>query len=402
MNQQFISVIVPAAGSSRRFRTGQVQDGGSKIYATLARVPLIAHVLGVFDTVPSVRELLVALNRGDKKRFEHEILSLKRFRKPLIIVEGGATRAESVFKCLTRVSGASTHVCVHDAVRPLVEKAWVTELIRCLDGYDGIVLGRRVVPTIKVIRPNKGEIARTLDRTHLFEAQTPQLFPKKVLLRAYQLLGRRAFHATDDASLVEAAGGRLKTLTHSNSNLKVTTYQDLVMIRSILEETGSPRPAFRFGLGFDRHRLVLNRPFYLGGVQINSTVGPLGHSDGDPLLHAVTDGILGAIGAGDIGDFFPDTSPRWKNVRSDRFLKKAVELASRRKFQPFQVDATIFLDRPKLGPAKKKIQTRLSKLLSIPLDRVGVKAKTAEGSVPERFAPAVWCHALVVLSPVDS
>lgn len=411
MNRRSISVLIPAAGSSSRFWAGDANYRQSKIYTFLAHRPLITHVLRVFDAIPSVREVIVAIRRGDQKRFEREILTPSRFDKPLIIVWGGSTRAESVFNCLKRVSRASTHVCVHDAARPLIRKAWVNQLIRCLRGYDGIVLGRRVVPTVKEIRPENMEIARTLDRTCLFEAQTPQLFTKKALLRAYRLLGRRAFRATDDASLVEAIGGRLRTVIHSDANLKVTTYQDLVMIQNMLEQKaaaelpslsisdGKDRAAspLRFGLGFDRHRLVPNRPFYLGGVRIHSKVGPLGHSDGDPLLHAVTDGILGAIGTGDMGDFFPDSSPRWKDVRSDHFLKKAIQLAMKRNFHPIQVDATIFLDDPRLGSVKRKIQAKLSRLLSLSIDQVGVKAKTLEGLGPEEVGNTVSCHALVVL-----
>ena len=162
------------------------------------------------------------------------------------------------------------------------------------------------------------------------------------------------------------------------------------------------KESFRFGLGFDRHRLVPRKPFYLGGVRLASSFGPLGHSDGDPLLHAVTDAILGAIGAGDIGDFFPDTKKRWKNARSDQFVKKALELARTRGFQPAQIDVTLILDRPKLGNSKNKIRQHLSKLLSLSPQEISIKAKTSEGLGAESENAAVSCQALAVLRPIES
>jgi 2-C-methyl-D-erythritol 4-phosphate cytidylyltransferase/2-C-methyl-D-erythritol 2,4-cyclodiphosphate synthase len=267
-------------------------------------------------------------------------------------------------------------------------------LVESLNGWDGVVLGRRAVPTIKLFEPGTGEIKRTLERTQLFEAETPQLFKKSSLIKAYRGLKERAFRATDDASLIEATGGKMKALAHSNLNIKVTTYQDLKVVKAIIGEE-----RLKFGLGLDRHRLIPKRIFYLGGLRIPSKVGPIGHSDGDPLLHAVTDAILGAIGAGDIGDFFPDTNKRWEKVRSVLLLKEAIKQANQKGFRPLQVDATIILERPKLGSWKKKIRTHLSKLLLIKKDNISIKAKTAEGLGPEGEGLAVSCQALVVLTP---
>jgi 2-C-methyl-D-erythritol 2,4-cyclodiphosphate synthase len=293
------------------------------------------------------------------------------------------------------VSKKSRLVCIHDGARPLVEPGWIKQLVQSLNGTDGVVWGRNAVPTVKLFDPVTGEIKRTLKRSELFEAETPQLFKRTSLIKAYQALKERALQATDDASLIEATGGKVKAVTHSNLNIKVTTPQDLKVVKAVL---GSGESNLKFGLGFDRHRLIPKRAFYLGGLRIPSKVGPVGHSDGDPLLHAITDAILGAIGAGDIGDFFPDTNKRWKNVKSTVFLKEAVKQAEKLGFRPIQVDTTIILERPKLGPWKKKIQAHLSKLLSVARDSVSVKAKTAEGFGPEGEGLAVSAQALVVLS----
>ena len=397
-----VSVIIPAAGESRRFlkSKGASRATMNKLYAALGARPLIAHTLACFDALSEVQEIIVALPRGQEKYFRREILSSQKFRKPVFLVQGGATRAESVLNALKRVSKKSNYVCIHDGARPLVQASWLQMLLKNLNGCDGVVLGRPSVSTVKEYDPESGEIKRTLARHELFEAETPQLFKKEVLLQSYRILGARAFSATDDASLVEAIGGRVKAFAQTDPNIKVTTYQDLAIAEN-LAQCGRSQ-TLRFGSGFDRHRLVAKRPFFLGGVRIPSRVGPLGHSDGDPLLHAITDGILGAIGAGDIGDFFPDTSRRWKNANSSVFLKKAILLAREKGMQPAQLDATIFLERPKLSMHKKKIKMKLAQLLSLLPADVNVKAKTAEGLGAEGAGLAVSCQALVVLKSIHS
>ncbi|MBI4368064.1 MAG: 2-C-methyl-D-erythritol 4-phosphate cytidylyltransferase [Candidatus Omnitrophica bacterium] len=389
-----VSVIIPAAGSSRRFREGAENRLAAKLYAPINGRPLMTYTLAAFDALPQVREVIVAVEPGSLKRFRKEVLAQHRFKKPIVTVPGGRTRAESVWNALKRTSPKTTYVCIHDAARPLIKTRWFQHLLKNLNGADGVVLGQSVVPTVKVFQPGTGKIKRTLDRTQLFEAQTPQIIKKSALLKSYETLGDRAFRATDDAALIEAIGGEMKAVLHSEPNLKVTTYQDLILVRSLMNQNRS----LRFGLGFDRHQLVSKRPFYLGGVRIPSPVGPMGHSDGDLLLHAITDAILGAIGAGDIGDFFSDRDKRWRNARSECFVTAALKMAAGKGFRPAQVDATIVLERPKLGTKKKAVQARVAKLLNLSSDNVSIKAKTAEGLGPEGLSLAASCQALVVLT----
>src|SRR3989338_11451189 len=399
MIKQPISVIIPAAGESQRFHPRGREKRVSKIYSELNGEPMISRVIRVLSSVAQVRELVIAVEPGSEVVFRRKILNPLKSKKLIKVVSGGRSRAESVWNGLKRVSKECSYVCIHDAARPLVKGEWVTHLARRMNGCDGLVMGRRVIPTVKLLRASGAgdDIDRTLDRSSLFEAETPQLIKKELLLKAYRTLGAGAFRATDDSSLVEAIGCRIKAVIQPDSNVKVTTFQDLTAARRL----ASCEPTYCFGLGFYRHRLVPHRPFYLGGVRIQSRLGPLGHSDGDPLLHAITDGVLGAIGAGDIGDFFPDTDRKWERARSVRFLKKALELALKKGFRPAQVDATIFLERPKLGKTKRTVQFHLSQVLSLPIDKVSVKAKTLEGFGPEGSGIAVSCQALVVLKPSE-
>ncbi len=386
-----ISVIIPAAGTSSRFQTNK-GTFFSKLFEELDGKPLILHSILTLGSISDVSEIVIPTHPKLKKELGVLIRKFKVGCR-IKIVNGGKTRAESVWFALKQISSGSSHVMIHDGARPLVRSEWIKQLTKNLNGNDGVVLGRMAVPTIKRLSENSTEINETLNRRELFEAETPQLFKKEILLSAYRQIGERAFQATDDSSLVELIGGSVKAVLHEGSNLKITTKEDLVLARNMKESVSD----IRFGLGFDRHRLVSKRPFYLGGIKIPSLVGPLGHSDGDPLLHAVIDGMLGALGLGDIGDFFPDTSKRFKNIPSTLLLREAQKLILKKGFKVSQIDATVFLERPKLGPHKKKIQKHLSKLFDLDISKVGIKAKTAEGLGAEGAGEAVSAEALVVL-----
>ena len=382
-----VSVIIPAAGLGERF-----SKSTPKLFVPLKNQPLILHLLKEFDSAPAVSEIILPVESKGRKLLQTEILSKYRFRKKIILARGGKTRAESVWNGLQHVSPKSEYVCVHDGARPLFKADWLTRMMNQLNGWDALVLGRSAVPTVKIYNFKSGEVSETLNRKNLFEAETPQLLKKAVFMKAYEMLGTRAFEATDDVSIIEAAGGRVKAMINSEANIKITTRQDLKIAKSLMGDEGNNR----FGLGFDRHRLVAGKPLMIGGIKIKSKFGSLGHSDGDALLHAVTDAILGAIGAGDIGDFFPNTK-KWKNKKSAIFLMNAIQLAEKQGLKPTQVDSTIILERPKLAAQKQKIKKNLSKLLSLPEQKISIKAKTAEGLGPEGEGLAISVQSLVVL-----
>ncbi len=153
----------------------------------------------------------------------------------------------------------------------------------------------------------------------------------------------------------------------------------------------------RVGYGWDIHRLVAGRQFKLGGIAIAWDKGPLGHSDGDALLHALCDAILGACALGDIGLHFPDSDPKWKGCDSARFVAAAIQMASERGLKPVNADMTIILEAPKLAPYRGAITANVAALLGLPADRVNVKAKTAEGFGSEGAGDAVSCHAAILV-----
>lgn len=392
-----VSLIIPAAGESKRFFGGQSSQGRvGKVFQDLAGKPLLAHTLDSFESIPQIREILIIVQPGTEAWVKDNFLK-EWVKGPVRVVAGGATRAESVLNALRKTSPESQWVAVHDGARPFPPKETLRELFEKSHEADAVILGRSVVPTLKRVSPGNGYVTETVDRSGLFEAETPQLVRRSVLLKAYESQSC-ALQATDEASLVESVGGRVKILSHSGWNVKVTTPEDLRLAKATLS-AGSP--TLRIGFGKDMHRLMKGRKLYLGGVLIPFKKGALGHSDGDVLLHSISDAVLGALGLGDIGDWFSDKDPKNKNLRSEKILEKILDAAEKKGWVPSQVDSVMILEKPKLGLLKKKIKTHLAKLLKLNEEYVSIKAKTAEGLGPEGEGLAVTCEAVVTMKRVS-
>jgi len=199
--------------------------------------------------------------------------------------------------------------------------------------------------------------------------------------------------ATDEASLAERAGRPVAIVAGEDANVKITTADDLRTARARV----APGP--RVGTGYDLHRLVDGRPLVLAGVRLTDDRGPLAHSDGDVLCHAIIDALLGAIGGGDIGRHFPNTDPRWKNASGLDLLARTVEMTRAGGHIVSNVDATIVLERPKVAPHVGRITSALAGVLGIDTDRVSVKAKTNEGVDAVGRGDAIAAHAVAMLVP---
>ncbi|MBI3307355.1 MAG: 2-C-methyl-D-erythritol 4-phosphate cytidylyltransferase [Candidatus Omnitrophica bacterium] len=388
------TLIIAAGGSGERFRKGlgnSPRSFPSKLFYPVSGQPLLVHTLRAFRKVKSIREIVLSVPRGVesavKKILKNEVaVSCK-------IVPGGKTRAESVWKALEKSQPGNSWVMVHDGARPLVSQESIDELLASAKHTDAAILAQKVVPTIKEIGENNW-VNRTIDRSRLAEAETPQLVRRNLLMKAYRE-NPHAMQATDEAALVESIGGRVKLVTHDGWNPKVTTVQDFDLLEAYL--TRHQKSETRTGFGRDTHRLTAGRKFYLGGIRISSAKGPLGHSDGDALLHAVCDAILGVIGEGDIGDWFSDKNKKFKGIRSEVMLQKILKRAQEKKWVIKHLDTITVLESPKLGPHKKRIQKRIAKILGLPEDAVSIKAKTAEGLGPEGKGLAITCEAIATM-----
>ncbi|HRY85816.1 MAG TPA: 2-C-methyl-D-erythritol 2,4-cyclodiphosphate synthase, partial [Candidatus Omnitrophota bacterium] len=342
-----VSLIIPAAGLGSRFQQSlknsdkaealrclNKQASRSKLSYELDGEPVLLKTLRAFSKVPEIRETVIAITPAMRPELKKWAAEIKNPGVRWIL--GGKTRAGSVLNALKKTSPASDWIMVHDGARPLVTFDSIKQVLKAAKDWDGVILARKVVPTIKKVMAGNGHILETVDREPLYEAETPQLVRREVLLKAYKQ-NPKALEATDEAGLLEAVGARVRVVAHNGWNPKLTTATDLALAEAVLcrENThlglgtrdsglegykarGEGRgasPALRFGIGFDTHRLVKGRKFYLGGIVIPSPKGALGHSDGDALLHAIADAILGAIGAGDIGEWFSDRDPKFKNIR---------------------------------------------------------------------------------------
>lgn len=398
-----VSLIIPAAGLGSRFQQSlsrsdkAVVPYRSKLSCQLNGEPVLLRTLRAFSRISEISETIIAISpemRSEVKKWTQRAKGSK-----IRWILGGKTRAESVWNALKKTSSRSDWVMVHDGARPLVTPEAIRQVLKAGKGWDGVILARKVVPTIKKVLTEDGHIRETVDRSSLYEAETPQLIRREVLLKAYKQ-NPKAFEATDEAGLLEAIGARVRVMPHGDWNPKLTTLTDLTLAKAVVEKNNPSE--VRVGIGFDTHRLVKGRKFYLGGIVIPSPKGALGHSDGDALLHALADAILGAIGAGDIGEWFSDRDPKYKNIRSTKILGVILAEAKRRGWQPYHADTNIILESPKLYAHKPKIRKSVAKWLGLSEQDISIKARTREGLGPEGEGLAVTCEAVVSMRKVIS
>jgi 2-C-methyl-D-erythritol 4-phosphate cytidylyltransferase/2-C-methyl-D-erythritol 2,4-cyclodiphosphate synthase len=262
-------------------------------------------------------------------------------------------------------------VLIHDGARPFPDAALIGRVIEGLDEAPAAIPALPLGDTVK--RVEEGRIRETVDRSQLWRAQTPQGFHFDAILAAHRQMAGHVL--TDDAAVAEAAGIAPLIVAGSQENLKVTTAEDLAAAERHL---AAGRGDVRVGQGFDVHPFGPGDHVMVCGVAIPHEVAPVGHSDADVGLHALTDAVLGAIGAGDIGMHFPPSDPRWRGASSDRFLAYAATLVRERGGAIAAVDITIICERPKIAPYRDRMIERLAEILEISPGRVSVKATTTE------------------------
>lgn len=314
------------------------------------------------------------------------------------VVAGGSTRSGSVRAGLAAVPADAEVVLVHDAARPLASAELFGRVVDAVrSGADAVVPAVAVVDTIR--RP--GADGATVDRDQLRAVQTPQGFRASALRDAHA--GRA--EATDDASLVQAAGGQVVLVEGERSNIKLTDPTDLVVAEALVHaRLGAVDPGVRIGNGFDVHRFsdATDRPLVLGGVRFDGEgPGLHGHSDADAVAHAVAEALLGAVGLGDLGTHFPDTDDRWRGADSIELLKAVVVLVADAGYRPVNVDCSVVAERPRLAPRRTEMQQVLSDAVGAP---VTVKGRRAEGigGLGRSEGIACFASALVVAAGPDA
>jgi 2-C-methyl-D-erythritol 4-phosphate cytidylyltransferase/2-C-methyl-D-erythritol 2,4-cyclodiphosphate synthase len=357
------SAIIVAAGSGSRAGQGQ-----AKQWRMLAGRPVLAWSARAFLEAGAAR-LVVVIPAGEEASAAQALAGLEGWTT----TPGGATRARSVMAGLAALTDqpADSMVLIHDAARPFVRGEHIAALAHALADAAGAIPALPVADTLK--RGSHGAITATVPREGLWRAQTPQAFRLGALRAAYAVWPADAGEPTDDAAVIEAAGGRVALAPGDPLLMKLTYPEDFAMA----ERLAAP-PTTRIGQGFDAHRFGPGDHVWLCGVRIAHDRSLIGHSDADAGLHALTDALLGAIGEGDIGDHFPPSDPKWKGAASDLFLRHAAELVHVRGGRISNVDVTLICERPKVKPHREAMRARLAEILALPIDRVSVKATTTE------------------------
>ncbi|MEN6330975.1 MAG: 2-C-methyl-D-erythritol 4-phosphate cytidylyltransferase [Smithella sp.] len=365
--------IIPAGGAGRRFNAGI-----AKQYLSLNGLPVLVHSLKVFEQAEDIDEIIIVVPESDIKSVRENLISKNNLGKVAKIVAGGAKRQDSVRNGIAAVEGQCDIVVVHDGVRPFVTVEMIKRAVEAARQFQAAVIGVPAKDTIKETEVYDF-VVKTVPRQNLWITQTPQAFRFDVLQKAYGAAYRDNYCGTDDASLVERIGVKVKMIAGSYENIKITTPEDLVVAEALLKSRTGGEMQVRTGFGYDSHRFAEGRKLILGGVEIPFAKGLQGHSDADALIHAVCDALLGAAGAGDIGRHFPDTDQAYKDISSMILLERVKEIIAAKGLFVINIDISIIMEKPKLAPFAGEITANIAKALNMSVSGVNLKAKTNEG-----------------------
>jgi len=380
------AALIVAAGSGQRF-------GGSipKQYQPLAGISILRRSIMAFLNHPHITSVHVVINPAHRAMYDAAVQGLD-LPTP---IEGGKTRQESVRNGLLALkeSAQPDYVMIHDAARPFIDAKTISAVRQALDTHDGVLAARPVVDTLK--RASGDKVSGTVDRSELWQAYTPQSFQFDAIYNAHiKAAASPDIVLTDDAAVAENTGIPVTLVLSNPENMKITNPEDMDRAARLL---GQGYNDIRTGMGFDVHRYEPGDAIILGGVRIPHNRKLEGHSDADAVLHALTDALLGGMGLGDIGKFFPPSDPQWKGCDSAVFVRAAVQKLSEHGGLISNTDITLVCEAPKIGPHRDAMQARIAELLEIAPERVNVKATTTERLGFTGREEGLAAHAIVTL-----
>ncbi len=380
------AAILVAAGSGTRLGAGL-----PKALVTLGGVALVRRAA---EALAPVVEHLVVVVPPEAAAGRQVAEAAAGAHPSLSIAAGGARRRDSVLNGLLAADGCD-HVLVHDAARALATTDLAARVLAAARHVGAAVPALAIPDTL--VRDDAGYVGAPVDRAGVRAVQTPQGFARDLLLEAHRTADP-AWDASDDGTMVRALGHAVALVDGEPDNVKVTWPEDVARAEARLRSGGAAVRETRTGIGWDVHPFVDGRPTVLAGVVLDPDRGPAGHSDGDPLAHAVCDALLGAAALGDVGTLFPDTDPRWKGAPGLDLLARTAAALRAAGFEPRQVDAVLVTDAPKIGPRRDEIRARLAGALGIPEDRVFLKGKRTEGLGGLAGGRGIACHAVAVVA----
>lgn len=384
-----VGVVICAAGSSTRF-------GGEtkKEYLPLETGTVLSTCAKRFLESLEISALVITVPHNGTEAAKAALFNDTSITIPenTFFTEGGSTRQASVFnaiKTLMDLKNPPEYVLIHDGARPFVTARIISDTMCATAQFGAAVPGVTPVDTQKLM-DEKGFITEHLQRSMMTAVQTPQGFKLKELFEAHKKAQADGKEYTDDTEIWGKYVGPVKAVQSDVCNKKITFATDY-------KKQESKMNTIRTGLGYDIHRLVEGRKLIIGGVEFPFEKGEDGHSDGDALLHAITDALLGASGMGDIGSFFPPEEAKWKDADSIMLLKTVWEKVQKAGWKLENLDCVVKLEKPKFLPRRQEVINSIAKALEVESDRVFVKAKTGEklDSVGSGNAIEAWVTCLL-------
>ena len=353
-----IFLILLAAGESKRLKFAE-----PKPYIKVKNRTLIEHNIYKIHNIKAIKKIVIVYNKKHRKKLDN--LNTKN----VIKIAGGKTRAQSTLFALKGIQNLNcSKVLIHDTARANTSIKLIKKIIHALKFHKVVIPAIKVKDTIK-LRNQIGSI-HNVNRKNLLITQTPQGFQYKKIFELHKK--NRDMNITDDATLFVNDKKKIHFIKGEEQNFKITNNQDLELFKN------SKQKMINYGIGFDIHRLEKKRKLYLGGTKIAYPMGLKGHSDGDSVLHALIDSLLGACKLKDIGTLFPDKNKKYKSIRSTKLLKKVVNLIKSKNYSINNIDIIVIAQKPKIKKYVNKMINTISKICEINRNQINIKGKTTE------------------------
>ncbi|HBF22867.1 MAG TPA: 2-C-methyl-D-erythritol 2,4-cyclodiphosphate synthase [Planctomycetes bacterium] len=374
MSRNKVAAIILAAGRGERM------GRQSKASLSIGGRPMLAYSLDAFRASPEVDQIIVVMNQEDLHNFEKKWGNHPLEMGADIVVPGGSERWISCWEGFKAVHKELEITLVHDVARPLVSPELIN-LVSSASLEHGAAFAGSPVSDSLHYAINEKVTLKAIDRESMWAAQTPQGALTGNFAEAFKIAKKATkpeANPPDEASLLRMAGIPAFTVLSPHVNLKVTWPDDLNTASTLLADRSAPWSS-RIGQGRDTHRLVKGSPCMVGGVPLDCGFQADSHSDGDAVLHALADAILGGSGSDDLGTLFPDTDPKWENADSSIFVREAIKHAAKQQLKPASVDIVVCCDAPRIGPNRAAIRESIASLVGLPISHVNIKGKTTEG-----------------------
>ena len=387
-----IHFLILAGGKGERAKKGNKTL--PKQYMDFNNISPLRYLLKNISKMNEISSITVVISKDNIKEYKRDIRGIKNLRKYVI---GGKTRKDSSLKGIKNLKNEfgnkkNQKILIHDAARPFISRKIILQSIKNLKKYNATCPYINIEDTTKSIG-SRNKIS-DIDRNKLISLQTPQGFD---LNKIFELHKKNKKEYTDDFSLITNEELSFKLIKGSKENFKITTYEDLLIFKNIILS----KKKTLVGIGFDIHAFTEGNEIILGGVKLKSKYKLLAHSDGDVLLHSITDAILGAISKNDIGFHFPPSKSKYKNSNSVLFLNKALNFLRKCNGKIINLDINLICDYPKINPIKLKLKKNLSNLIGLEIDKINIKATTTEDQGFINFKNGIASQAIISIEVIN-